>query len=672
MIMDFILDNWVLIALFAFVFSIFASVKVVARFYQKAPPNKAMVVFGGGKQRIVVGGGQLINPFVNEIGWLDVSVFQLQGQVLEVTSKEKIPTNVTAVATLKIGSSDEMLNYAASRFLGKTPHEIQEIIRPIIQGALRGVVTELPLLQLIEDRSSFANRVADHVKPELAAMGIQVDSFLIEEITDSVGYIQALGLEEAARNKAKAAIGVADAERERATQVAIAEREQRIKVAEALREADMQASAARRDGETAKANAQAEIDVAAAKAKQTASDANRDLATRQAENDAIVQAKEARVPIIAEKAKTEEQKTLNQAVVEAQEFRIVAETKLQEKARELAEAKAQAEIIVPAQRKKDAMFIEAEAEAAANAKRAEGKKTATVIDANAEAEANVIKAQGAQKATIEKAKGDQEAKQLAASAERYALEQTADAARITAEQEATGRKAQAEATKAEMLAKADGELAQMTAQAQGREADLMAVANGTKAAQLAEAEGLRQKLLAEAEGVLKRAEALQALNQTGQVVEILKLLGPIIEQLGIAVNKAGEGLIAPIGQAIGQGLGNIKNLNLVEFGSTSHANGNGNGGSSLERFATTVPALVVKALNTADMTGLMSLLQQLLGDRLDLGKVMAGLAAAGMAARPTNDSVIETTPAPQATPPAPPAPTAAEEVLEAEPAAAVE
>jgi len=326
-------------------------------------------------------------------------------------------------------------------------------------------------------------------------------------------------------------------------QTADVKRDAEIALAEAHRDQEIRVAQANRDAAQQASEARRIGETAKAAADQAISDANRQKDLRIAENTAQVQGAQARIPIVRDAAAAEEQRNLNVKEVEALEARVIAETELQQRERERKDAELRATVVVQAEREREAIVIRADAEAQATVRTAEGQRRAV---------------------------------ELKAEADRIAREQSAQGGLIAAEREATGRKAQAEAARAELVAMADGD----------------------KAKRLAVAEGNKATLLAEAEGTLKKAEAYRALEAAGRLLEVLKTSPEVIEALGKAVNQAGAGTVVPMAEAIGRGLGNIKDVRLFDFGGGDARN------APLTRFANFTPELIFRAIQQLQAVGL--------------------------------------------------------------------
>jgi len=291
------------------------------------------------------------------------------------------------------------------------------------------------------------------------------------------------------------------------------------RTAEVVRDAAIGEAEAQRETDIKSAAARQEGETAKAKADQAVSDAQRERDIAIADNEAEVKARQAMIPIAAQIAEAERNKELNTAAVGAEQAQVEAQIGLEEVRARRNAAEQHATVVVPAEKEKEARIIRADAEREA---------------AEREGEAARIKAE-------KQGQGEQ--------------------ARMTAEAE--GRKAAAAADQAELVAKAEG-----------RKAELLATAAGTQAELEAKAVG-ELKL---AEALAAKAEALKQLDESGRFLMILEALPPVIDAVGIALERAS----GPMAKAIGEGLGNIDEIKIVDLGG---GNVGQDGRSVLGRFA---------------------------------------------------------------------------------------
>lgn len=558
---------FVAVILIGVLFGIF---RAVSKLYNKVPPNVVAVVFGRKKEtqdaegksvergyRVIKGGGFLRIPILEDVKELSLNTIPLALEV-QAPSKDKVLVKVRAIGNVKIISDDSSLALAIERFLGKDEVFIKDTAKQNLDGVLRGIVATLTVEDLIGNRKEFETNALEIGNGSLGKLGLTIDLLTIQDVTDSEGYIESLG-------KARTAAVVADA---------------KIGEAEATRRGDVQSAEARREGA-----------IATAQADQAISDADRDRDMQVADNKAKVGAQQARVPIAAEIAATEENQKLKVAGVTAEKAEATAQIELQAVIKQRTTAELDATVIVEAQKKGEASIIEAQ------------KK----------GEAKVAEAQKAGEASVISATAKQDAASKDGEALRILAEKQAQGKLVAQTAEAEGRTKLAQALQAEMTAQAEGDKAQGMASASVDQAKLEAKAAGDKAQGLADAEvvgaklqaeagGIKAKLLAEAEGVSAKAEALAKLDETGRLLMILEALPPVLTAIGAVAKE----IMVPVAEAIGEGLGNIDEVRIIDMGGNSQG-GNGN---VLKQFASMPNETIFGLIEKAKSMGYGDMLKQ--------------------------------------------------------------
>ncbi len=558
--------------------------KLMGRFYVKVAPNEVLVKFGrkyrwdDGEVRgykLITGGAAWVVPFLESSKILPLSAFQLKLHVNNVPSHEGVRVTVGAVAIVKIGTEQQMLMYAVNRFADASLEQIGAFAKEALEGSLRGVVARLSVEELVRDRVKFSAEVQEQVSPDLRRLGLVLDNFLIQDIGDGEGYIDALGAKRTAEVKRDAAIAEAEARRD-----------EEIRVADALREAKIKSSEAQRAGDVAQARAMEEI-----------SNAVRQKEVVEAQNNASIMSERARVDIIAGQAAAQEDRKLRVFKVEAEEAETVARTNLQMKEKELNERRFEATVIVESQKRAEANVIAAE-----------GTKKSTLIQADAAREADVIKAGGERLAASERAQANYVMAEKQAEAARLRMELEGKGQREKQLAEAEGLKAMAVARQAELEAEANGLKAAKLAEAEGTRAQKLAEADGVRAQLTAEAEGVRLRGLAEAEALVQKAHAFSQLGAAGQLLEIIDRAPLVIDSMG----RAGKEIISPVAEAVGRGLGSVDEVRILDLG------GGGNGSQpALDRYAQGIPKYIFSTLESARGLGLGPLISEV-AKKLDI------------------------------------------------------
>ena len=354
------------------------------------PSNLTGLVAGStrnGEIKIIRPGGRdFVLPIIQSIQYLPFTQNTI-GFRVTAEDENKINVDVSAVAAVKVGDSDEQVRAAAKRFLGKpnTDQAIADSARNALIGSLRSIVGHMTITDLISDRDALQQNVFDDAKSVMANMGLEIDVLQISEITDEGGYIESLGVPEQQRVEKDARIARANAERE-AKDAEVTSRQQ---IAE--RERDLSLRQAQLKSETDKAQAEADSAGPLARA-----------------------AKEREIAIIGQEA--------------AQAKAALTERELDSTVRKPADAaryqreqEAQAsktEALLRAEADAERTRLDAEAQAQATVARAEAEAKATA--ARARAEADAIAARGQAEADTIRAAGEAEAKAMSDKADALA------------------------------------------------------------------------------------------------------------------------------------------------------------------------------------------------------------------------------------------------------------
>jgi flotillin len=355
-------------------------VLVFRAIWKVAEPNEALIISGLGARgensdtaeslgfKIVTGKGKLVIPGFQTARRLLLDSRSATLQVGCVT-KQGIPVHVRGVVIYKVGDDFASIANAARRFLDQQ-NTMDSKIHELFAGHLRSIIGNLTVEDLILNRERLASEIRGSSADEMSKLGLVVDSFQIQEIDDTTDYITNLGKPHAAAVAAQARI----AEAQRDQEATKAEQDAAAGKAGAVRESQIK-----------QAQYQAEVDQAAAKARQSGP-----LAEASARQDVI-------------RAETEA------AELAAQ----LAEQKLQSDVRKPADARAyETRTIADADR--DARISAAQAEAKETELRAQAQAQATRT--TGEADAAAAQARGLAHAEAAKAQGLAEAEAIKARA----------------------------------------------------------------------------------------------------------------------------------------------------------------------------------------------------------------------------------------------------------------
>ncbi|MEU8508513.1 SPFH domain-containing protein [Streptomyces brevispora] len=255
---------------------------VVITRYKVAGPSEAFIITGrrGKKsvdpvtgrasidnsgQKVVVGGGVFVVPFVQQKFTLDLSSRHIPIAVRGAVTLRGVKSNLEGVAIVKVGGSEDAIRAAAQRFL-QQQNGIVGFTQEVLSGALRAIVGRMSVEDIIRDRAAFAGQVAEEAEASLSGQGLILDAFQIQDITTEGSYLEDLGRPEAARAKQEADIAEAIARRaseqarlKAAEEIAIAERTFYLKQAEIKAETEAATARANAAGPLAEAARQQEV-----------------------------------------------------------------------------------------------------------------------------------------------------------------------------------------------------------------------------------------------------------------------------------------------------------------------------------------------------------------------------------------------------------------------------
>ncbi|MBA8815727.1 flotillin [Microbacterium halimionae] len=339
---------------------------------------------------VIVNGKSLVNPITQRHEIISLRSRQVSLNA-EAQSLDNVTLNVDGVAIVKIGSDPLLVRRAAERFASQDK-AIEQFTTEQLEGALRGIVATLSVVELMRERKKFSDQIAADVSNELAEQGLILDSFQIKGITDATGYIRSLGAPEIQAKRQAAEIAETNADRA-INQKVIANQEANL-----IEQTDLDTNTANADSGVGRARAEAEQAGHLARAQAEQAVLQQQAENKQAQLDADVK-----------------------RVADAQRYE--------------AETRAQAELYTR-ERSAEAAAIEKVKEAEARTRIAEQQAEADKARAGGEAAAAEAKATGEAGALRSLADAEASARRLRAQAEADAIRAEGEARAAAVEAEA--------------------------------------------------------------------------------------------------------------------------------------------------------------------------------------------------------------------------------------------
>ena len=538
--------------------------------YRKCASDEILVVYGkAGKKtitgpdgkkttialpsKILHGGGTFVMPVIQAYKTMSLRPIQLQ-QSVSGLSNQNIKVTIPVTLTTAIGTSDALMQNAASRFLSAGRNDMADQIKDILIGETRGLMATMTIEDINADRVKFLDKAQKNIETQLNKIGFEIININTADISDDADYIKNLGKKAATQAKAQAEADIAEQQKIGDVKIANTKKEKEIAVAEAEKERETQVAETKQIQavKVAEINKNKEISLAEAEKNKASG-----IAAQEAEK---------RAQVAKAKAEAEKAEAAAEAEAEASVAKSIAESESQQQ-----EAESQKQIrIANAIQKQEAETIQATQEKEARAaeyeshkkqRKAEADKQAGVAEqeakiAVAEATAKAGKAQAEQVKTVETAKVDaqmsveqtkQERQLKVNEAEAKAAEAKLHATTIVPAEKAKEKTIiEAEALKEKAILEAEAEkqkiLKEAEAEAEKIRLTKEAEAEGTKKIMLAEAEGKRASLMAEADkeiaiGLIP-AQVVERMKAVGMTPEMIVQYKTVDKLEGIARAQA--------------------------------------------------------------------------------------------------------------------------------------
>lgn len=277
---------------------LFALITLVKSMLQICPPNEVLI-FSGRKRRLsdgsqrgfrtVQGGRGFRWPIIETVSRMSMTLLEVPIAIRGAYSKGGIPLNVDAIANVKISSDPVVIGNAIERFLGRDENEIRRVAKETLEGHLRGVLAKLTPEEINEDRLKFADELSSESEQDLRKLGIHLDTFKIQHVSDDKLYLDSIGREA---------------------------------IANVIRDAEIAESNAKRDAEQAEAESRSRSNVIMANVEANVSKMVNELRKVQAELDAKVRAEEERTLAAAREARAKAEQELQLVRTDVETLRL--------------------------------------------------------------------------------------------------------------------------------------------------------------------------------------------------------------------------------------------------------------------------------------------------------------------------------------------------------------
>jgi uncharacterized membrane protein YqiK len=440
---------------------------IVSRLYKRASKERAFVRTGFGGQRIILNGGAVILPVVQETIEVNMNTMRLnisRNNEAGLITKDRMRVDVQAEFFVRVKPTEEAIADAAQTLGRRTmqPEQLKELVEGKFVDALRSVAAEMTMEELHEKRVEFVQRVQTTVSEDILKNGLELESVSLTALDQtSQDYLNPQNAFDA-QGLAKIT-EIIEAKRKERNDI-----EQETKIAIQLKnlEAEKQSLSLTRDSEYARLEQEREI--TNRKAAQAAEIAREQALRTQEAREAEIQSQQ-KVAIADQLSRQEiekqrieleklvsEQEILKKQSIESAEIekskllelaeqdRAVA---IAEKSKAKSEAEAAANLaLAESVRTQEKVLSAKEIEAA------ERRKAIELVQASEEAEREALKktvaAEAEKRAALDQAQAIQTVAEAEANRNRIAAQAAADSERLAAEARAAAYEVDAKGRRA--------------------------------------------------------------------------------------------------------------------------------------------------------------------------------------------------------------------------------
>lgn len=244
----------------------------MALIYTIPSPDEALVITGGlsagegNRGKVVTGRGAFHIPMIHKVHRFYIGSRSVRFQV-EAQSAQNIAIEVEATVVFRVSNSPSSISEAAVQFLNSSHEEMRNLAADIFSGQTRAIIGKMSVEEIISDRDKLNIEVLEATEPKLAVLGLKIDNFQINQISDRNGHIQNLSKpelekvrERAERAQAEASSSIEEAQQKAEREKSLYKKETDLQVSQNT----IETAAARAKAKQSEplAEAEAKIDVA--------------------------------------------------------------------------------------------------------------------------------------------------------------------------------------------------------------------------------------------------------------------------------------------------------------------------------------------------------------------------------------------------------------------------
>ena len=143
--------------------------------YKVASIDKALIITGGKKPKIIVSGGAFVIPIIRKADTFDLCMITVRADEDEILTSTAVPIVADWTAQIRPDVRDEQkLTTAIISFKERGKEGIINDVKLTLMGAVRDVVASMTPEQILTDKEKFKQEVESNVSDEMDKMGLEL------------------------------------------------------------------------------------------------------------------------------------------------------------------------------------------------------------------------------------------------------------------------------------------------------------------------------------------------------------------------------------------------------------------------------------------------------------------------------------------------------------------
>jgi flotillin len=186
---------------------------LAALFIWKVGPNQAMIVYGAGGTKVIIGGSHIVYPRFQQAKYFSLELMSFPVELTQeiYLAEQKTYVNIEATVLIKVRTDEpdialvieelqsknqltraelpHALNESSAResvlracelFLGKSDAERAELIRVVVEGHLRSLIGKRTFEELVREPEALTEGMFKATQGDLDRMGLEMVSFTVQ------------------------------------------------------------------------------------------------------------------------------------------------------------------------------------------------------------------------------------------------------------------------------------------------------------------------------------------------------------------------------------------------------------------------------------------------------------------------------------------------------------